>query len=579
MTLITPETPQFDEAEHPPEPQPPKPGKPWRSLLLSVLVLGGGITAWQLLKQSETTPAMSNIQEPPPRPVTTVSLTTGEAVQRLNLIGQVEASEQATVRTRVDGVVQNILVKVGDRIQPGQTLAVLDSADQALTVKQAEARLATERSRLAELEEGTRSEILAQRQAQLRSAITREQEARDYLQRTKELAPKLIAQREAELKAAIAREQEAQRNLQPTEELAPKRIAQREAELKAAIAREQEAKDNLDRISSLVEEGVQSQRALVEAQAAIDEAVGERLAAEAELTATESENQQDIIVAQTALNAAEGERLRAEATLTATATETQRTIAGAQAALDAAIEEKLRVEAELAEAQAGPRPEEIAAQRSVVAAAEAAVNQAKLALQRTTITASSGGVVRSRSASVGDYVENSDPLLTYVSGENLDIFLEVPEASSGQVRPGMEVELVARALPQWRQKAVIAAIVPATNTTSRRQLVRVSLSDPPTELLTGMAVLGQVEIPVETANSDSSFLVPRDALVRRGDQWLVFGVENNQAQQFEVELLADLGEEVVISDEQLRSGQSIVVRGGDSLREGSPVTTVDSTAE
>ncbi len=547
MTLTTPETPQFDEAEHPPEPQPPQPRKPWRSLLLSVLLLGGGITAWQLLKQSETTPAMSNIQQPPPRPVTTVSLTTGEAVQRLNLIGQVEASEQATVRTRVDGVVQNILVKVGDRIQPGQTLAVLDSADQELAVKQAEARLATERSRLAELEEGTRSEILAQRQAQLRSAITREQEARDYLQRTKELAPKLIAQREAELKAAIAREQE--------------------------------AKDNLDRISSLVEEGVQSQRTLVEAQAGIDEAVGERLAAEAELTATESENQQDIIIAQTALNTAEGERLGAEATLTATATETQRTIAGAQAALDAAIEEKLRVEAELAEAQAGPRPEEIAAQRSVVAAAEAAVNQEKLALQRATITASSAGVVRSRSVSVGDYVENSDPLLAYVSAENLDIFLEVPEAFSSQVRPGMEVELVARALPQWRQKTVIAAVVPATNTTSRRQLVRVSLSNMPTELLTGMAVLGKVEIPVETANSDSSFLVPRNALVRRGDQWLVFGVENNQAKQFEVELLADLGEEVVISDEQLRSGQSIIVRGGDALREGSPVKTVDSTAD
>ncbi|WP_413166567.1 efflux RND transporter periplasmic adaptor subunit [Capilliphycus salinus ALCB114379] len=544
----------------------------WLGLFFLVMVFGSGLTVWNLIKSSESQPALSNAQTPPPRPVTVTRLQTGTPVEKLQLIGQVEASEQATIRSQVDGTVQEVLVKVGDRITPGTTVAILDNTDQQLALREAEARLAGELSRLAELQAGTRSEILSQRQAQLRSAQTREQEARDYLRRTQELAPKLVAQRQAELQAAIAREQEARSNLIPTQELAPKRIAQRQAELQSAVAREQEAQDNLERISSLVESGVQSQRILVEAQSAVDRAVAERLAASAALTAMENETQQDLISAQANIDTAVGERLEAEAVLATVETENQRNIAAAQAALDAAIEEKLRVEAELAEAQAGPRPEEIAAQQSLVKAAEAAVNQARVNLQRTEIKSPSAGVVRSRAVNGSDYVERSDPILTLVSEEQVDIFLEVPESLSGAVSVGLPVNLTARALEGWTQTSRIDAVVPATDTTSRRQLVRVSLENPPVGLLPGMAIQADLEVPVEMTGNSDSFVVPRDALVRRGNEWLLFTVADNKVQSVTVEVLADLGEEMAIANEQLQANQTIVLKGGDGLQNGSVIS-------
>jgi RND family efflux transporter MFP subunit len=503
-------------------------------------------------------------------------LQTGDTAQTVKLIGQVEASEQATIRSQVDGTVQQVLVKVGDRLTPNSTIAILDNTDQQLALREAEARLATERSELAELQAGTRIEILSQRQAQLRAAMAREQEARDYLAQTQALAPKLVAQRQAELQAATAREQEARNNLQPTQELAPKRIAQRQAELQSAIAREQEAQDNLERISGLVEAGVQSQRILVEAQSAVDRAIADRLAAESGLTAMDSETQQDLISAQADIDTALGERLEAEAALATIETENQRNIAGARAVLDAAIEEKLRVEAELAEATAGPRPEVIAAQQSVVRAAEAAVNQARVNLQRTEIKSPTAGVVRSRAVSGSDYVEASDPIVTLVSQEQLDIFLEVPEALSGTVGVGQSVNLTARALNGWSQTRQITAVVPATDSTSRRQLVRVSLDNPPVGLLPGMAIQADLEIPLNLANNQNSFIVPRDALVRRGNEWLLFTVNDNQAQPLTVELLADLGENMAITHEQLQTGATIVLNGGEGLRDGSPVKIIEA---
>ena len=413
--------------------------------LLAILLLGGGTALWQIFTPSSAPTAQTSTQAPPPRPVETIALTTGTGNRQIRLLGQVEAGERATLSPQIDGTVQRVLVREGDRVTPGMTVAILDDADPRLALAEARARLAQERSNLARLQVGTRPEI----------------------------------------------------------------IAQRRAELNTAIARELEAQDNLARISGLTEEGALSRRALVEA--------------------------------------------RTEA--------------------DAATSEKYRVQALLAEAQAGPTREEIDAQQGLVAAAQAAVKQAELGMQRTEIKAAFSGVVQSRDVDPGDYVEVSDPILTLVSDRSLDIFLEIPENLSGQVAPGMRVTLNTRALPNWQQETEITAVVPTANTSSRRQLVRVSLDNPPQGLLPGMAIQANLAIPVTNADT---FIVPRDALTRRRNEWLLFTVNDNQAQQIAVEMVADLGSDVVIAHPELEEGQSIVVRGGDGLRDSAAVKVVSS---
>ena len=414
-------------------------------LLLAILLLGGGTALWQIFTPSSAPTAQTSTQAPPPRPVEIIALTTGTGNRQIRLLGQVEAGERATLSPQIDGTVQRVLVREGDRVTPGMTVAILDDADPRLALAEARARLAQERSNLARLQVGTRPEI----------------------------------------------------------------IAQRRAELNTAIARELEAQDNLARISGLTEEGALSRRALVEA--------------------------------------------RTEA--------------------DAATSEKYRVQALLAEAQAGPTREEIDAQQGLVAAAQAAVEQAELGMQRTEIKAAFSGVVQSRDVDPGDYVEVSDPILTLVSDRSLDIFLEIPEKLSGQVAPGMRVTLNTRALPNWQQETEITAVVPTANTSSRRQLVRVSLDNPPQGLLPGMAIQANLAIPVTNADT---FIVPRDALTRRRNEWLLFTVNDNQAQQIAVEMVADLGSDVVIAHPELEEGQSIVVRGGDGLRDSAAVNVVSS---
>lgn len=415
-------------------------------LILALLLLGGGVMVWRTLTPASD-PAATEMQGFPPVPVETVALTEGAGVQRVTLLGQVEATRTATVRSQTAGVIEAVSVEVGDRITPGTVIATLNTADQQLALAEARARLAQERSELARLEVGTRSEIIAQRQAELRSAQ----------------------------------------------------------------AREREAQESLARYVTLVEEGAISDNALIEERAMVDATTAERLQAEAAL----------------------------------------------------------------AEANAGPTQEEISAQQASVAAAVAAVNQAQLALERTQITATTSGTVQSRDVSAGDLVESNDPVLTLVNSNELDVFLELPEQLSGSVAPGLPVELAARAIPDWKERTTISSVVPAANAASRRQMVRVRLQDPPPNLLPKMAIAGELQLQV----APNSFVVPRDALVQRNDTWLVYTITDDKAAEMQVQLVADMGEMVAISGDQLRSGQPVVVRGGEALMDGAPVQVIQNTQQ
>jgi multidrug efflux pump subunit AcrA (membrane-fusion protein) len=422
----------------------PVPQNRWLWLLLAVVLTAGGIATWRSLAiGSASKPAVAQ-QGPPPRAVETIALTQGTSARQVQLLGQVEAAERTTVRAQTSGVIQELLMQPGDRVEAGMTIAVLDDADQQLALSQAEARLAQQHSNLARLTVGTRPEIIAQRQAAL----------------------------------------------------------------SAATAREQEAIDNLKRTEALVQEGALSQRSLVEARSAVDAARGERLEAQAQL----------------------------------------------------------------AEAQAGPIREEIEAQRANVAAAQAEVNQAKLTQFRTQVRATAAGIVERRSVSRGDYVQNNGEIVSLIAGDRLDIFLELPEELTGRVTAGLPIQLSSRALPQWNQRTTITAVVPAADTASRRQRVRVRLENSGQRLLPGMAITGTLDLP----SNRTSFVVSRDTLTQRQNQWLVFAIADGKAQQIPVELVTDMGETVAVYSSELQPGQEIVLRGGDALRDGAPVKVVQN---
>ncbi|MCA9779769.1 MAG: efflux RND transporter periplasmic adaptor subunit [Candidatus Eremiobacteraeota bacterium] len=439
-------------------------------------------------------------QGPPPVPITLLTLEKGELAERVSLLGESRSQADAAIKTQTEGVVSQLLVDVGDEIVAGQDVAYLDGLEQRLALAEADARLAEARSRLSELQNGTRSQVLQQRRAETRASHALQREAETDLKAVRDLAPQLIKQVEGDFQAARAAEKNAQ--------------------------------DEYKRTQELVKQGALSARELVRVESAWEQAKGELLRAERALAVQKVSNERDE--------------------------------AGAVAALERARAESAKSEAVLDESLEGPRDEVVAAQAEIVAALEAARERAALEYQRASVKAPSSGTVRQRMAAVGERLDIGDTLFQ-VAGEDVALYFDAPESVHGKVETGQTVLLESEGSTE-PIPAKVVAVARAVDPNSRRQSFRVEA--PEGALLPGEAVRGTLLIPLK----GDYLTVHRDALVDKGDRWVVYTVDGeNKAVEQKVDYLLGVDETVAISSPKLKAGESVVGRGAPGLYPGATV--------
>jgi len=89
----------------------------------------------------EITPAMIQSTEPPPILVRTFNPRFTDFTDRLSVMGSLKAKAEIPLRFEVQGLVQKILFKEGDRIKKGDLIANLDTKNAELKVKYAQSKL------------------------------------------------------------------------------------------------------------------------------------------------------------------------------------------------------------------------------------------------------------------------------------------------------------------------------------------------------------------------------------------------------------------------------------------------------
>ena len=124
--------------------------KPSHRILLAVVVTavaaGGGV--W-LSRQGGDTKKAAAKPGPVPVTVTVTKAERGEMPLLLNTVGRAEAWEGVTLKSRVDGQVQEVLYRDGQAVKKGELLLRLDASDFAAKVAQAEAVVARDEAQLA----------------------------------------------------------------------------------------------------------------------------------------------------------------------------------------------------------------------------------------------------------------------------------------------------------------------------------------------------------------------------------------------------------------------------------------------
>ena len=212
-------------------------------------------------------------------------------------------------------------------------------------------------------------------------------------------------------------------------------------------------------------------------------------------------------------------------------------------------------------------------------AAKDQMRAARVNLDFTVIRAPFAGVVTAKGAEVGEIVSPytaggggiAGGLATIVDMNSLEVDVDVNESYISRVKPGMPVEAILDAYPDWRIPAHVIAIIPSADRSKATVKVRIALDRKDPRVLPEMGVrVSFLEKSGENHQPLPGVLVPKSAVVKRDGKDVVFVVTDGHAQRTSVTAGADFSDMKQVT-QGLGAGAEVVTTPPANLKDGEKV--------
>ncbi len=506
--------------------------------------------------------------------VRTAQAVDGQDGSTLVYPGEVKAASQVSVLPKGSGRIQKLLVDAGSRVKQGDPIAELDADALRVQLNQAKASLAAAKSKYTGMQTGSRSEQIAQAQAQVDSARASLQKAQAAQETVKLGATK------AELAAASSAVDQAKLSIKKYQaDLDELKAGPKDYEIWDAQKAVETARATLDSANDKVDtwnDGTDAEKVATGLSSATH-AQANRQAAQTGLDAAVAKLNylrgkpypNEIQSAETALYTAlanfESAKARLEQLQRGPTAQDLRQAESSVQAAEAAV-----VQAEQAHSLAlNPYTQSDLGQASAaVQQAQASVEMAEINLRESVVKSPIDGMVAERLQSLGALVGPSTPIVTVVSPE-MDAVVSVEEAKVWFVSEGQKAEVLVPAYSGTAFQAKISTIAPVADSKNRTFVVKARPEDPERKLRPGMFVQVKITPPVAAKTA----LVPKDAVATREGKSMVFVLKGDTVQgrvvtagpvqngTVGVTAGLDAGEEVVVSP-------PAGLKDGDKVRKG-----------
>ena len=212
-------------------------------------------------------------------------------------------------------------------------------------------------------------------------------------------------------------------------------------------------------------------------------------------------------------------------------------------------------------------------------AAQDQVRAAQVNVDFTIIRAPFDGVVTDKAAEVGEIVSPytsggggiAGGLATIVDMNSLEVDVDVNEAYISRVVPGMPVEAVLDAYPDWKIPAHVIAIIPSADKSKATVKVRIALDQKDPRIIPQMGVrVSFLEKKDANRKPLPGVLVPKSAIVQRDGKDIVFVVKDGRAERTGVTTGADFSDMKQVT-QGLNAGAEVVTTPSADLKDGEKV--------
>ena len=235
----------------------------------------------------------------------------------------------------------------------------------------------------------------------------------------------------------------------------------------------------------------------------------------------------------------------------------------ARSQLDAAISQL-----SVAEGRYQDAIEEVRNRQAILAQRRSELEIARQQLADTVIVSPIDGAVKQRQASVGEYLQEGDPVVTVVRVHPLRLQLAVPEREASAVSVGQEVRLSVEGDSSVYRGRVVR-LAPAITEANRTLLIEAEVPNERGALRPGAFAKADVVV----AAGQNVVTVPADAVITFAGLNKVLMVEKGRVVEKRVRKGRRLGDAVVIA-EGVSLGDRVIVKPG-NLASGQAVTVVN----
>jgi membrane fusion protein, heavy metal efflux system len=454
--------------------------------------------------------------------------------------GQIETlpNQKVEVRAPISGTVVELLVKPGDKVSKGQTLAVLSSSELGqLRVESVSKRAEAEGN----LQQAQADFKLAQENYDRQLSISAAEIAQAKTQLTAvtqqyEQEQKLVNNRSV---VKVAKE-----NYQRQVEISQAEIARAETELTVA-------KEQFDRDKELVASGAIARRTMLESQAHF---------AEAKSAVAKAKSRPEVIKAQVEIKQAEVDLPMRELR------DSQGKVAEAKALLTKALSRREVLEAE-AQLKRTKSALEVAQSRIRLSSSAYQARLQQLGIVANdkglvTVVAPISGTIADREITLGESVNSAEkPLMSILNASSVFATANIYEKDLNQIKNGQQVRVKITSLPDRTFNGKISLIGSIVGGETRTVAVKAQLDNPEQVLKPGMFA----ELEISTNKTATNILtIPVSAAVETNGKQLVYVKNGDAFQAVEVELGQTSGDLVEVKS-GLFEGDLIVTQRAPQL--------------
>lgn len=205
-----------------------------------------------------------------------------------------------------------------------------------------------------------------------------------------------------------------------------------------------------------------------------------------------------------------------------------------------------------------------------VEAAKSSYKEVAANLAYLEIRAPFDGVITARNINLGAYVgpggKSTDPLFVLEDQTRLRLIVSVPEVYTGGLNDKSDVTFSVEALPSQKFTAQIKRLAGALDTKLRAERLEMDVYNKDKRLLPHM--FAEVDVPLPA--HDSTFIVPKTAVVTSTEKVFIIKINNHRAEWVTVKKGVSTSDKTEVYGD-VKAGDVVVKQASEEIRDGSTV--------